>query len=281
MVDFRKVGENIQDFAQSTSQSVGSEFKNFGNRVKQSIEDFTTPQTVGRARRTSGNLPPDGTQAQPKRTTAEYSQPPETKDWRVRLSLPNTSTYRSSPLLNPLRVTNGLTFPYTPTIILQSQVNYNSMDPIHSNFQFHSFENSMVQPIQITGTFIVQNQDEARYWIGAVHYLRSITKMAYGESIDRGQPPPVVRLNGYGDYVFKDVPVVVQNFMTDLPADADYISTGLEAENSDNSSAVGWAPVRSEITINVIPMYSRRTVEQFSLDAFVRGDYVKNNKGFI
>jgi hypothetical protein len=40
-----------------------------------------------------------------------------------------------------------------------------------------------------------------------------------------GSPPPILILNGYGDHVFKNVPVVVKSFSVTLPPDVDYIST--------------------------------------------------------
>jgi hypothetical protein len=39
-----------------------------------------------------------------------------------------------------------------------------------------------------------------------------------------GNPPPIVFLNGYGNYVFKNVPVAITNFQVQLPKDCDYIS---------------------------------------------------------
>jgi hypothetical protein len=98
--------------------------------------------------------------------------------------------------------------------------------------------------------------------------------MAYGASSNQGSPPPVIKLNGYGDYVFKNVPVVVTMFSVDLPNDVDYIQVGL----GENGS---WVPVRSQMSVTVQPIYSRKSVTQFSLDAFVNGSYVVNGKGFI
>jgi hypothetical protein len=39
-----------------------------------------------------------------------------------------------------------------------------------------------------------------------------------------GNPPPIVKLNGYGNYMFKNIPVVVTSFATTMPNDCDYIS---------------------------------------------------------
>ena len=60
----------------------------------------------------------------------------------------------------------------------------------------------------LSGDFFIQNGVEANYWVGAMHYLRSCTKMFYGgDASEIGAPPPVVKLNGYGDFVFNDVPL--------------------------------------------------------------------------
>ena len=85
--------------------------------------------------------------------------------------------------------------------------------PIHSNYPFFAYQNSQVDQFSITGDFTVENALEGQYWIAAVHYLRSVSKMAYGNTPNQGSPPPVVRLNGYGDYVFKNVPVVRINLL--------------------------------------------------------------------
>ena len=148
----------------------------------------------------------------------------------------------------------------------------------------------------ITGDFFVQNGVEAEYWVAALHYLRSATKMFYGgEAETLGAPPPVVKLNGYGDFIFKDVPVVITNFTVDLPQDVDYIATGLgdafTIEKSVSGAAgqminekrdsVSWAPTQSLITVTVQPLYSRREIEKFSLQNYVKGEYIKNGGGFI
>jgi hypothetical protein len=249
----------------------------------------------------SRNLPPGGEAGRKSSVSpAEFHSGAE-RDWRVRLSLPKG--YETSDLIGPLVETNGLVFPYTPQITITHSSDYQSMEPIHNNYPFLSYQKSSVEQMTIVGDFFVEDSVEARYWVGAVHFLRSVTKMRYGgDSLDTGAPPPVLKLNGYGDYVFKNVPVVVKNFTMDLPKDVDYIATGL-AQNkygttggSEQSrllaaqeegfedaprSGVAWAPVRSVFTVTVQPLYSRQQVREFSLEKFVKGDYVFNGKGFI
>jgi len=196
-------------------------------------------------------------------------------DWRVRLSLPPVGTYTDSPLLNPLKETNGFVFPYTPTVMISHTAKYNAVDPVHNNYPFPVYSSSAVDTMTISGDFTVENSREAKYWIGAVHYLRSISKMSYGEETEtHGAPPPVVKLNGYGDYVFKDVPVVLTNFTVNLDPEVDYI----EAPVGTGS----WAPTRSTLALQLMPAYSRDKVNKFNLDLFVAGDYLfDRDKGYL
>lgn len=226
-----------------------------------------------------------------------------TRDWRVRLSLPLNAAYLTSPLLKPLIQTNGLVFPYTPSISIAHSASYSPMNPVHNNYPFLSYENSKIDTLQVTAPFYIEDSTEASYWIGAVHFLKSVTKMQFGKDANAGAPPPVLKLNGYGDYMFKDVPVVVTNFTLEMPNDVDYISTGLAATagnpisnaisntiglnipGSSVGQGVAWAPVKSTFTLTLQPLYSREQVRNFSLDKFVKGDYVIGNgpgrTGFI
>ena len=47
--------------------------------------------------------------------------------------------------------------------------------------------------------------------------------MFTGEDALAGNPPPIIFLNGYGSYVFKNVPVIVTQFSVQLDNDCDYI----------------------------------------------------------
>jgi hypothetical protein len=206
-----------------------------------------------------------------------------TKDWRVKISLPaGNVSYLGGTMLDPLRASgNALIFPFTPQINMTHTASYNTLDTIHSNYPFLSYQNSKLEQISITGDFYCETSIDARYWVAVVHYLRSLTKMSFGNTSNAGQPPPVVKLNGYGDFVFKDVPVVVRSFTLDLPKEVDYISTGLgyndELDGAISADKIGYAPVKSTIQVVVSPVYSRTQVRNFSLDSFVRGEYVLGN----
>jgi len=89
-----------------------------------------------------------------------------------------------------------------------------------------------------------------------------------------GNPPPVCRLNGYGKHVFNNVPILVTNFTTDMPADVDYIECDIGGE-------VTYVPTQSIITVTVVPNYARTAHSRFSLEAFARGDFIPTDEGFI
>jgi hypothetical protein len=154
---------------------------------------------------------------------AAFSDDANSNDWRVRLSIPNWSSFRKSPVLSPLKDSGGLIFPYTPTIAMSSSATYGKISTTHTNFNYNAFQNSDPGTITITAPMNVEDKTQGLYWIAAMHYLRSMTKMFAGSDPKAGNPPPVVFLNGYGNYVFKNVPVVVTNFQTTLPNDCDYI----------------------------------------------------------
>ena len=231
-------------------------------------------------------------------TSARTVFPAGEQDWRVKLGLPEQikSMFNKNDIMGPLIDTNGLVFPTNPTVLVSQEANYNSLHPVHTNYPFWAYQNSQVGQITITANFPVQNSLEARYWIACIHYLRTVTKMNYGKGPGAGEPPPVVKFNGYGDYVFKNVPVVVTSFQFDMPQDVDYISTGFtplggtavpggfdyetEAYGVPGSESA-WAPTTSLLTVSVVPQYSRRDVSTFDMKNFVKGDYGKGDTGFI
>jgi len=148
-------------------------------------------------------------------------------DWRVRLRLAPGANFLyndpSNSLLAPLRVSNGVIFPYTPTISTSFTANYDKYDLTHSNYRGYFYKNSAVGDISINGTFTAQDTSEAAYLLAVIVFLRSVTKMFYGKDELRGAPPPLVELSGYGQYQFNNHPCLVTSFNYSLPNDVDYI----------------------------------------------------------
>lgn len=149
-------------------------------------------------------------------------------DWRVRLRLAPGGRYLYQaedvgPVLWPLRDTDGIIFPYTPQITTAYRANYNSYDLPHSNYRGYFYQNSFVDDIQLQATFTAQDTYEANYLLAVITFFKSVTKMFYGQDAQRGAPPPLVFLQGLGEYQFNLNPCVVAQFNYNLPSDVDYI----------------------------------------------------------
>jgi hypothetical protein len=274
----RDIGNTLGTIKTSAT-ALGSNISDIASKVKNG--DFSNLMSAARFKNLKAGLS-GATSSAP--TEASFVSPGG-RDWRVRLTIPTAGAYAASPLITPLLETGGLIFPYTPQITISHSASYQALDPLHNNYPFLSYQNSKADAIQISGMFYCEDAIEAQYWVGAVHYLRSVTKMAYGgNDPNAGSPPPVVRLLGYGDYVFNYVPVVVTNFSVELEDNVDYIRTdltGVTGVTEDGSSAVSWAPIRSRISVTVQPLYSRNTVRNFNLADFVAGKYVSSGEGFL
>jgi hypothetical protein len=283
---------NTSNFLSSARNIAGTVAGTAGTIVN-TVNTLKT-QGFGAALRSINLLPGGETGSSSSPTTATFKG--FSRDWRVRLSLPNNPAYMSSIIMSPLKETNGLVFPYTPAIQIVHSATYQPMSPVHNNYPFLSYENSKVDAMTITAPFYCEDAREAQYWVACMHYLKSVTKMSFGADSTAGAPPPVVKLNGYGDYVFNNVPVVVTSFTMDLPNESDYISTGLSGSTASGATGllknltgvdvsaftaqgVAWAPVKSTITVTVQPLYTRQQVRNFSLDKFVKGDYVIGTSG--
>jgi len=266
--------------------TVGTAAVGAAKAVGRAIDNFKTMGSKNRSK----NIRNKGEQAvgNAKATIASRGS----RDWRVKLG-PVPSHMKDSPVFEILLPTEGLVFPYTPSINVTHAANYQPLDITHSNYPYMAYQNSKVESINIVAPFYVEDSFEALYWVAAVHLLRSLTKMSFGEnSPNLGAPPTTIKLSGYGDFVFNNVPVVVTNFTMEMPNDVDYISTGLGNyaggvkrefwTSSDNSNGISWVPVKSQLMITLQPVYSRQRIKEFSLDKFVNGEYiVKDKKGFI
>ena len=163
-------------------------------------------------------------------------------DWRVRISLADNATifYKApsatgeNQLMKPLKTTNGVVFPYTPTINITHAANYVSQNPTHSNYAQQFYNNSEVSDIQITGDFTVQSVSEGQYLMACVYFFRSCTKMFFGSGANVGNPPPIVFLDGYGSHYFPHVPCVISGFTHTLGSDVDYIEVPITSTTLQN-----------------------------------------------
>ena len=202
-------------------------------------------------------------------------------DTRVRLSLSPGSNilYRddTNKIMQPLIDTNGVLFPYTPTISVSHSAQYTGVHPAHSNYVQHSYNASAIDAISVDGYFTANNADEARYVFAVLHFLRSAYKMFFGADDLRGTPPPVLRLSGYGPFNYNSVPVVLSNFTEIMSADRDYIEVPLAS--APDAATKTMIPTYMNVTMTLNPIYTKDQISNFRLDAFARGEKIGSPSG--
>ena len=182
--------------------------------------------------------------AQQQQAISTQSGANQNSDWRVRLRLAPAANYlynaEQPGILAPLSTrggTDGVIFPYTPKIDTGYKAQYNPLDLTHSNYRGYFYQNSYVDAVNITGHFTAQNTTDARYLLAVIHFFRSVTKMFYGNDPQRGSPPPLVFLSGYGTYQFNGLPAVVSSFTYSLPDDVDYIKADVANQQGQNTTS--------------------------------------------
>ncbi len=189
-------------------------------------------------------------------------QPNAKNDWRVRINA--EWNLFNSPLFKLLQNTGGVVWPYTPSITISTKANYQTIDAVHSNYQFQAYKNSVIDDITISGEFSCETETDAAYWIAATTFFKTATKMFFGQGQNAGNPPIICNLTGYGSSVFDKVPVIVKSFSVDLKDDVNYIKCNAFGTNT-------WVPVMSTISVTVSPVYNRRRLRKFSLQDYSRG----------
>jgi hypothetical protein len=205
--------------------------------------DFVEPATQASA--AQSRIEAQTREAQRQQTYINQQRQINNQDWRLRLSLAPQSNYLynvpDAGILDPLKPSNGVIFPYTPQISTSYKANYSPTDLTHSNYRGYFYQNSYTDSVTVTATFTAQNTREANYLLAVIHFFRSVTKMFYGQSQNLGSPPPICYLNGLGEYQFNKHPVVVSQFNYTLPSDVDYIRAG-----SSNNLQLNQNPLRDK-----------------------------------
>ena len=207
-----------------------------------------------------------------------------TKDFRVKIRVPSEYLYTPGiAYTDHLFDIQGIVFPFTPTISQDYTASYASVNPTHSNYALHFYKSSQAGPISITGKFTVQNNDEAYLWLQTTHILRALTKMKFGGDTNAGSPPPVCRFDAYGEQQYKNVPVVVSSFRVDLPDSVDYYATKMDDRYGSGSKPTGtMVPTVSQITVTLLPMYSRKELLGIKqVDDYIGGSPNLRRKGFL
>lgn len=169
-----------------------------------------------------------------------------------------------------LKNTGGMVWPYTPTITYSQDVTYSDMSPVHSNQEILAYNRTPATKLSISGNFTSQTTSEAQYNLGCIHFLRTVTKMSFGSSIDPqpGTPPPILIFEAHGAGLFKALPVVVTAFSITLPPDPDYITVNIYG------GGLSRIPALFDISVSLTMQHSPKKLREWSLDKFRSGSYL-------
>jgi hypothetical protein len=209
---------------------------------------------------------------------AAISQNTANEDFRVRLAAQTSKEYEGE-LLKPLTQTGGLLFPYTPTITVSQEVDYANMQMVHSNMDYFSYSRTPNTSISLAGKFTVQNQKEGLYALAAIHFLKTMSKMYFGETDARnalaGLPPPILLLKGYGKYMFNNIRVILKTHSYTFEENAQTVAINTV------SGGVVRLPALFTLSCSLVAQPTTRMMRKdFSLDKFRSGELLKSG-GYI
>lgn len=181
---------------------------------------------------------------------------------RLRAKPGATADIYGSGLASILNDTNGMVFPYQPTITYQQEVTYQNIEMVHTNQDFLAYTRTPALKLQVDGEFSVQNQAEGRYALACIHFLRMVSKMWFGGSslesrMKQGTPPPVLLFDAYGQYMFNQLPVVLTQFSVTLPKDVDYVPVKI----GSNGTTAQMAPQANDV-YSALSLINSRSVSE-------------------
>ena len=208
---------------------------------------------------------------------------PSDFDLRARLrAKPNSRAYKllyGGPW-EDLQEYGGMIWPYTPTITYTQDVTYESMGSVHTNQEMLAYTRTPATKLTVAGSFSSQTQREARYNLACIHFLRLVTKMSFGASVNPqpGTPPPVLFFDAHGGGMFKSLPVVVTNFSVTLPNEPDYVTVPNAIAQTSNSAnpKTTRVPAVFDISVSLTVQHTPRALREWNIDTFRRGGYITN-----
>jgi hypothetical protein len=201
-----------------------------------------------------------------------------------------------SPLLAILKETGGMVWPYQPMITYNQEVEYQSVEMVHTNQELYAYKRTPAVKLTVEGEWTVQNQKEGKYALACLHFLRTVTKMYFGQGANIGTPPPVLLFDAYGQYMFNRLPVIVTAFTPTLPKDVDYVPINVDVENltqwniktknplqgpvnGTSKDGYVWLPAVFSITVTLTVQNTPSRLRQFNLNDFRNGTLLKNPNG--
>lgn len=208
-----------------------------------------------------------------------------------------SSSGRQNHALYPIFETNGLIFPYTPTISEGVNINYESIDVTHSNEAYFVYKNTSNVRINISdAVWTCDTFDNAVYALSALHFFRSYSMMDFGrkasaEYTPSGRPPSPMWFEAYGNYAFHRVPVLLEKADWSFPNDVDYVGipefdtseflNKTLATRRDANGKYTWLPMKFVVSgISLIVQHSPSYWINFNLNDYRSGKMLRNRGSF-
>ena len=185
---------------------------------------------------------------------------------KAKLTIKSGNPFSLTGKLSPLSQTNGVVFPYTPTIQFGYGASYGSFDTTHSLYPTNYFINNPPPSINLTASFSAQDIQEAEYAAAALHFFRTATKMEFGarSRSTGGTPPPILNFSAYGMHA-KNTPVIIKSFNYTLSEDVDYVQIG-------NDSIPTYFLVSLDLAVQFPPSTIRKT---FNINSYANGSMLR------
>ena len=178
----------------------------------------------------------------------------------------------SSGILKELANVNGIIFAYTPAMMQAAfSANYGTYDTTHSVYQQQYYVNTPNPTISMQAYFVSNTIEEAKYNIACLHFLKTMTKMDFGSTAGlAGTPPPILHFSAYGEYNYKNVPVVVSGVDYTFADDADLVT--VDVDGSPISIPTSFA-----VSITMMMQQNPAKVSsQFSFDNYANGSVLRD-----
>lgn len=237
-------------------------------------------------------------------------------DWRARLQVMRANKESFFPdemgakdIMRPLKADRGIVFQYQPSMFIAYSATYDTQQFQGTNYPLHTFMMSSPPTLPVQAQYTVTTQEEAKYLLAMMHFLKLSTKANFGEAAVRsgkfGAPPPVLEFSYLGPHGYDRVPVVVNdvNFIYEnnvdyIPVEHNIIETGgtfvsafktqttsksesgesTTTNDAGKAAGVTYVPADIQFTVTLMPQYSpRRQRRLFDLDQMRKG----GNIGFI
>ena len=178
----------------------------------------------------------------------------------------------STGILQELSDVNGIIFTYTPAMMQAAfSANYGTYDTTHSVYQQQYYVNTPNPTISMQAYFVSNTIEEAKYNIACLHFLKTMTKMDFGSTAGlAGTPPPILHFSAYGEYNYKNVPVVVSGVDYTFADDADLVT--VDVDGSPISIPTSFA-----VSITMMMQQNPEKVSrEFSFANYASGAALKN-----